>query len=128
MYVPITTFNIGYPSSGLETIALILYHSAEKLQEDILTFLHFFLESPSPPRKNEQTRQKTLLAVSDSSSLTWEWAFRLPQDSRFTAKSDRQSQSSRTRLICIASERHDETNLLDKVNAVGTPPHPRWRP
>ena len=30
------------------------------------------------------------------------------------------TQSSRTRLICIASERHDETNLLDKVNAVGT--------
>lgn len=42
-----------------------------------------------------------------------------PQDGCFP-QSSRQSQSSKTRLICIASERHDETNLLDKVNAVGT--------
>ena len=104
----------------METIALILYHSTEKLQEDILTFLHFFLESPSlrPGKRTNQAENSAgpflIPPASPGNGRS---------GSRRTAafrKSSCQSQSSRTRLICIASERHDETNLLDKVNAVGT--------
>ena len=57
------------------------------MQEDILTFLHFFLESPSlRPEKTNKPGRKLCRAVSDSSSLTREWAFRLPQDSCFPQK------------------------------------------
>jgi len=57
------------------------------LQEDILTFLHFFLESPSlRPGKTNKPGRKLCRAVSDSSSLTWEWAFQLPQDGCFPQK------------------------------------------
>ena len=85
-----------------------------------MTFLHFFLESPSllpGERTNPAENSAGPFLIPPASPGNGR------SGSRRTAafrKSSCQSQSSRTRLICIASERHDETNLLDKVNAVGT--------
>ena len=62
MYVPITTFNIGYPlERTLENDCLNIISLSEKIARGYLTFFALFSgKSFSPPPENEQTRQKTL--------------------------------------------------------------------
>ena len=87
MYVPITTFNIGYPSSGLGNDCFSIISLSKKIARGYFDFFALFSgKSFSPPRKTNKPGRKLCRAVSDSSSLTWEWAFRLPQDGCFPQK------------------------------------------
>ena len=105
------------PSSGLGNDCLNIISLHGKIARG---YFDFFLESPSlRPGKRTSPAENSAgpFLIPPASPGNGR------SGSRRTAafrKSSRQSQSSKTRLICIASERHDETNLLDKVNAVGT--------
>ena len=87
MYVPITTFNIGYPVERPWKRLPYYYSTLQKIARGYFNFFALFSgKSFSPPRKTNKPGRKLCRAVSDSSSLTWEWAFRLPQDGCFPQK------------------------------------------